>query len=197
MTSSQKAQTERQQTAATVFDLDPAHSSAEFSVRHLMISTVTGRFRKVKGTLELDEADPARSRVEAEIDVASLDTGVADRDAHLRSPDFFDVANHPTMTFRSKRVEPKGRDRARVVGDLTIRGVTREVGLDVTRIGTVQDPWGNRRAGFEATATLDRKDFGLNWNMLIEAGGVVVGDAVKVRLDVEAVQRKDAGLVQP
>lgn len=183
---------QEQQTTATVLDLDPTHSSAEFSVRHLMIASVTGRFKTVRGTIHYDEADPARSRVEAEIDVGSLDSGVVDRDAHLRSADFFDAEKHPTIAFASKRIELTGPDEGRIHGDLTIRGVTREVVLEAQRIGAVQDPWGNRRVGFEAETTLNRKDFGLTWNMALEAGGVVVGDKVKVRLSVEAVVRKAA-----
>jgi polyisoprenoid-binding protein YceI len=172
--------------------IDPTHSSAEFAVRHLMITTVKGRFKEVRGTVHLDEADPERSRVEAEVDVASIDTGLEPRDAHLRSADFFDAANHPLLKFRSKHVVRADAQSAVVVGDLTIRGITREVPLTVEHVGTISDPWGGRRAGFAAEATINRKDFGLNWNQVLEAGGVVVGDKIRITLNVEVIQQPAA-----
>jgi len=179
--------TNPQQTQATTLAIEPSHSSAEFSVKHLMVTTVNGRFRTLSGTIVVDAANPVASRVEAEIDVASIDTGVADRDAHLRSADFFDAEKYPTITFKSTRVEPEGEDEARVVGDLTIRGVTREVVLQVTREGVAKDPWGKTRMGFTGETAISRKDFGLNWNVALETGGVLVSDKVKITLNISAV----------
>lgn len=176
----------------TVWDIDPAHSSAEFAVRHMMISTVTGRFKSLRGTLEYDPSASHLGQAEAEIDVASIDTGVEDRDNHLRSPDFFDAANHPKILFRSKRVEVRDDDVGRLIGDLTIRGVTKEVVLDVEKDGAGVDPWGRRRVAFVATTTLNRKDFGVNWNQILDSGGVLVGDKAKVTLRVEAVKPRAA-----
>lgn len=191
----QQAQTTTAQvqdfTPVATYDIDPAHSAVEFGVKHLMISTTTGRFRKFKGVVEFDRADPSRSRVEADIEASSIDTDMPQRDDHLRSPDFLDAPNHPTLTFRSRRVEPSGPDAARVVGDLTIRGVTREVALAVEKEGEAKDPWGNQRAAFVATTTFSREAFGLTWNAALETGGVLVGDKVKVTLRIEGVQRKD------
>lgn len=175
---------------AKVWDIDPAHSSAEFAVRHMMISSVTGRFNSLRGSIEYDPAAPALGRAEAEIDARTVDTGVEDRDTHLRSPDFFDVANHPTITFRSTRVETEDDDEARLVGELAIRGVTKEVALDVEKEGEGVDPWGNARVAFLAKTTLNRKDFGVSWNQVLDNGGVLVGDKVKVTLRIEAVARK-------
>jgi polyisoprenoid-binding protein YceI len=175
---------------ATTWDMDPAHSTAEFSVKHLMISTVTGRFKALKGTIQFQDSEPVKSMVEAEIEVASIDTGVEMRDNHLRSADFFDAANHPKIRFKSRRIEPLDQDSGRVHGELTIRGTTRTVVLDVERLGTITDPWGNLRTGLTATTTIDRKDFGLNWNQALETGGVLVGDKVKIALHMEAVRRK-------
>ncbi len=177
-------------TRTSTWELDPAHSSAEFAVKHLMVSTVTGRFKKLAGRIVLDETNPGNSRAEAEIDTASVDTGIADRDTHLRSADFFDVANHATMTFRTRRIEVESDDRARLVGELTIRGVTRPVTLDVTYDGEITDPWGNRRRGFTADGVLYRKDFGMTWNQILDAGGVLVGDKIKITLNVEAVEKR-------
>lgn len=182
-------QTGEQGTRTSTWEFDPAHSSAEFAVRHLMVSTVTGRFKSLRGRIELD-GELATSRVEAEIDAASIDTGVADRDNHLRSPDFFDVAKYPTLRFRSTRIEPSGEDAGRMHGELTIIGVTRPVTLQVEYLGEIQDPWGNRRRGYTATATLSRKDFGMTWNQILDTGGVLVGDKVKVTLNLEAVEKR-------
>ncbi len=174
----------------TVWEFDPAHSSAEFAVRHMMVSTVTGRFKSLRGRIELDEADLVKSQIEAEIDAGSVDTGIPDRDNHLRSADFFDAANHPKLTFRSSRIELEGEDEGRLHGDLTMRGVTRPVSLKASYLGEVKDPWGNLRRGFVAETTLNRKDFGIAWNQVLDAGGVLVGDKVKVTLNIEAVQKK-------
>jgi len=170
------------------WNIDAAHSGINFSIRHMVVSKVRGRFAKYSGTVDLDDGDLTRSFVDVTIDAASIDTGTPQRDAHLRGPDFFDVEKFPELRFRSTRIESVARDRYRVVGDLTIRDVTREVSLDVEYGGRAKDPWGNERIGFIATATLDRKDFGLRWNQLLEAGGVLVGDRVDIDLEVQAVK---------
>lgn len=166
--------------------IDPAHSSVEFAVKHLMIATVRGRFESLRGDVETPELDPARSRVRAEIDAASLHTGAPDRDAHLRSPDFFDVAAHPTLVYESRRVERAG-DGFRVVGDLTIRGVMREVPLLLEVEGTTTDPWGKSRVAVVARGKIDRRDFGLTWNKALETGGVLVGDEVRITIHAQLV----------
>ena len=178
--------------ATQVWQVDPAHTNAQFAVRHLMISTVRGRFGSVSGTVTIDEANPGRSTADVAFDVNSLDTRDPQRDAHLKSADFFDVARWPTMTFRGRRVEGDPRKRFRLVGDLTIRDVTREVVLEVRSQGRGPDPWGNFRAGYEATAQLDRRDFGLLWNQVLETGGFVVGDDVKITIDVELIRKAEA-----
>ena len=175
-------------TGRTVWQIDPTHSSIEFAVRHLMISTAKGRFAEFTGTVEADEQNPGGSTVKVEIVASSIDTRTEQRDAHLRSPDFLDVERHPTITFESTRVERAG-DGLRLVGDLTIRGVTREIVLDVEPGGRGMDPWGNERAGFHATAKLDRTDFGLTWNQALETGGFVVSNEVKISIDVELVRQ--------
>lgn len=184
--------------STTTWNLDATHSQVEFAVKHMMFTTVRGRFGDVTGTITLDGDTPARSAVEVTIQAASLDTRVADRDAHLRSADFFDVERYPTLTFRSRRVEgspAKAGDAFKVVGDLTIRGVTREVVLDARFEGTGTDPWGNARSGFSAEAVIDRRDFGLTWNQALEAGGVLVGHEVKIELQVQAVMVREPALV--
>jgi len=170
------------------WNIDTVHSGINFSVRHMVVSKVRGRFTKYSGTLAIDDADLTRSTVEATIDAASIDTGTPQRDGHLRSPDFLDAERFPELRFRSTRVEKVGGDRFRVVGALTIRDVTREVALDVEYGGRAKDPWGNERAGFVARTSFDRKDFGLHWNQVLEAGGVLVGDRVDIDLEVEAVR---------
>lgn len=172
------------------WDADAAHSGAEFSVRHMMIATVKGAFRIKSATVVFDESDPAATKVEAVLDATSVNTNAADRDAHLKSADFFDVEKHPELTFRSTRVTPRGDNAYRVEGDLTIRGVAKPVVLDVEVEGFGNDPWGGRRAGIVATTSFDRSAWGLTWNMAIEAGGVLVGDKVKVALNLQLVQRK-------
>lgn len=156
-----------------------------------MVSTVTGRFKSLRGSLALDETSIEKSQAEAEIDAASIDTGTADRDNHLRSPDFFDVANHPKLLFRSTRIQNLGEDSGRIHGELTIHGVTRPVTLEVSYLGEIRDPWGNRRRGFTAETTLYRKDFDMTWNQVLDAGGVLVGDKVKVSLNIEAVEKRN------
>lgn len=177
-----------QATAATTWKIDPSHTQTEFAVRHLMITTVKGRFAEVQGVVQIDESDPARSQVEVTISAASIDTREPQRDAHLRSADFFDAEHFPKLTFRSTRIEGKG-DAFKLIGDLTIRGTTRQVVLDVTSEGRVKDPWGGERAGFSATTKIKRSDFGLTWNQLLEAGGVAVGDDVKISIDAELVKQ--------
>jgi polyisoprenoid-binding protein YceI len=169
------------------WDFDHAHSSVDFTVRHMLVSKVRGRFTKWSGKLDLDEQDVTRSRVAVEIDVASVETHEPQRDAHLRSADFFEADKHPRIVFKSTRVEEKGKDHLAVTGDLTIRGTTREVVLDVERGGIVaKDPWGKRRAGFTATATIDRKDFGVSFNQVLDQGGLALGEKVAITIEIEA-----------
>jgi polyisoprenoid-binding protein YceI len=180
-------------TKPTQWQIDPAHSAAHFSVRHLMISNVRGEFTKISGSAFINPADPAKSTVEVTIEAASINTREPQRDEHLRSADFFDAANHPALAFRSKRVEPLGADNFKLTGDLTIRGVTKEVTFDVEGpTASIKDPYGNVRAGIAATAKVNRKDFGLVWNALTEAGGVVVGDEVKIMIEAELIQQAPA-----
>ena len=173
----------------TTWQVDPAHTHVEFAVKHLMIATVRGRFSDVSGTVIVPDGDFSRAQVEATVSVASVDTREPQRDAHLKSPDFFEVDKYPTMTFRSRRVENASRDtnQYRLIGELTLHGVTKEVALNVTLEGIAKDPYGNNRAGFSATGKLSRKDFGLGWNQLLETGGVVVGDEVKISIDSQVV----------
>lgn len=173
---------------ATTWTLDAAHSHVEFAVRHLMISTVRGRFSDVKGAVKAGDGDFRTASVDVTIGVGSIDTREAQRDAHLTSADFFDVARFPAITFRSTRVAEAGSGRFDVAGDLTIHGVTREVVLDVSAEGVTRDPWGGERAGFSATTKIKRSDFGLTWNQLLETGGVAVGDEVKISIDAELVK---------
>ena len=169
----------------TTWSVDPSHVEVGFAVRHLMISTVKGRFGTVLGTVLVDAGDFSTASVDVTIDAASIDTREPKRDAHLRSADFFDVETYPTLTFKSRRVEPRGADRYTLVGDLTMHGVTREVALDVTTEGMVRDPWGNEKAGFSAKGVINRRDFGLHWNAALETGGVVVGEEIKLAIEVE------------
>jgi len=175
----------------SVWHIDPRHSLVEFSVRHMMLSRVRGRFTGVSGTIIDAAEDPKYSSVKAEIDVTSLVTGDPQRDEHLQSPDFFDVANHPTITFESRRVSGP-REHYKVLGDLTIRGQTREVTLDVTFNGTATNPMGQSVAGFRVETEINRKDFGLNWNMALEAGGFLVGDTARIEIELEAVKQEPA-----
>ena len=175
----------------TTWQIDPTHSAVEFAVKHMMFTTVRGRFKDVKGTIEVDEQNPDRSVVNVEIAAASIDTGVADRDAHLLSADFLDVANYPNITFRSKRVEgamKQDGDKFKVVGDLTIRGRKIEVTLDSVYLGSGKDPWGNIKGGAEATAKIDRRDWGLTWNQALETGGILVANDIRLEVQVQAVK---------
>jgi polyisoprenoid-binding protein YceI len=174
------------------WNLDPVHTHIGFSVKHMMVTTVRGQFRAYRGTVRLDPKDFARSSFEGEVDVASIDTGVADRDTHLRSNDFFDAPNHPKIKFNSSRIEPKGEGEFVVHGDITIRGVTRPIALDVEFHGTSKNPYGKTVAGLTASGTLNRKDFGVSFNALLETGGVAVGEKVKLEVEVEAVYAEEA-----
>ena len=171
--------------AAGRWTIDPSHSDVSFSVRHLMVSKVRGSFGTFSGAIVVAE-DPLASSVEAEIDLSSIDTRDENRDAHLRSIDFFDVDTHRTMNYRSTAVRPDGNDFV-VEGELTLRGTTRPVSLNLTFNGVSGDPWGGTRAGFSAETEISRRDFGIDFNMPLEGGGVVVGDKVKIQLEVEAV----------
>jgi polyisoprenoid-binding protein YceI len=174
------------------WQVDGAHSAVNLTVRHMVISKVRGHFSKWNAKLALDTADLSRSSVEVEIEAASIETGVGDRDTHLKSPDFLDAQKYPTLRYRSRRVEVVSPERLRVIGDLTIRDVTREVRLDVEVGGQAKDPWGNLRAGFSATASINRKDFGLTWNQALEAGGVLVADRVDIEIEIEAIAQAAA-----
>ena len=177
--------------SADTWKIDPVHTTVEFTVHHMTISSVRGQFDKVTGTITAKDKDPSSVAIEATIDTASIDTRSSDRDADLKSANFLDVAKYPTMTFKSKKIEAAGPGKWKVIGDLTLHGVTREVTLDVEGPhGPVKDPWGNTRAGAFATTTVSRKAFGLTWNKMIEAGGAIVGDAVAVTINVEAVKQK-------
>ena len=174
---------------STVWAIDPAHSEVGFAVKHLMVATVKGVFRSFSGKVVLNEQNLAASSIEAEIDVASIDTRQEQRDAHLRSPDFFDAENFATMTFRSTKIEKLRDGNLRAVGELTIRGTTREVVLDVEETGRGRDPWGGERIGYSAVTKINRDDFGLTWNQALETGGVLVSPDVKITLDVEVVKQ--------
>jgi len=177
------------QTAVTIWNIDPVHSVAEFKVKHMMISNVKGQFTGVSGVLSLDEENIGNSRIEATIDAASINTREAQRDAHLKSSDFFDVEKFPTLSFKSTRVERKADDELAVSGDLTIHGVTKKVVFAVEGpTAPAKDPWGNTRVGLSATTKINRKDYGLTWNAALETGGILVGDEVTITLDVQFVK---------
>jgi polyisoprenoid-binding protein YceI len=168
------------------YKIDKSHSEAMFQVRHLL-TKVRGRFSDFEGTVQFNEANPEQSSVNFTIQATSIDTSEADRDKHLRTADFFDVETFPTITFHSKRITPTGGGSYDVVGDLTMHGVTKEVTLPVSHLGKAKDPWGNERMGFEAETTINRKDYGLSWNAALETGGFLVGDEVKIQLQIQAV----------
>ena len=174
---------------AEEWQVDRAHSAAQFSVRHLMVSTVRGQFGKLTGTVSYDPKNPAAASVQAEVDLASIDTRVPKRDAHLKSADFFDVAKYPTATFHSTKIEPAGPNKLKIIGDLTMHGITKQVVFDVDGVGApVKDPAG-LRMGATATTKISRKEFGILWNRLTEAGGVTVGDEVTITIDAELIRR--------
>ncbi len=170
--------------------IDPAHTLVEFSVKHMMITTVRGRFTKFNGTLSIDEQHPERSTVAGTVETASIDTHESNRDTHLRSADFFDAEKYPAMTFRSRRIEPAGEGQYKVIGDITIKDVTREIVFNVTDEGQGKNPWDKQVRAFSAQATLNRKDFGLNWNVALETGGWLVGDQVKIAVELELVKEE-------
>jgi polyisoprenoid-binding protein YceI len=176
---------------AEVWQIDQDHSNVGFKVRHMMVSNVKGDFAKFNGVVDIDKKDVTKSKISVSIDTASVSTGVAKRDEHLKSADFFDVSKYPTMTFVSKKVTKAGKDRLKVAGFLTLHGVTREVVLDVEGInsGISKDPWGNFRRGASATTKISRKDFGLVWNTALETGGVAVADDVLINLDIEMTKK--------
>lgn len=179
-----------QTASAATYEIDPSHTSAQFSVRHMMLSNVKGEFTKVKGTVSYDPANVAASSVEATIDTSSVNTREPKRDDHLKSPEFFDAQKFPSMTFKSTKVEKGPDGKLAVTGNLTIHGITKEVVLDVDGpTDEVKDPWGNFRRGASATVKLNRQDFGLKWNKLLETGGVVVGDDVAITIDVEMTRK--------
>jgi polyisoprenoid-binding protein YceI len=174
----------------STWQIDPDHSSFQFKIRHLTVSNVKGDFGKAKGVVTLDDQDVSSLRVELTIDAASISTSHAKRDEHLRSPDFFDVAKYPTITFISKKVTKTDANRLRVLGDLTLRGVTREVSVDVEGpTPEVKDPWGGARRGAMGSARINRKDFGFTWSKVLDSGGLVVGDEVDIYLEVELVRK--------
>lgn len=176
-------------TETSTWNIDPVHSTAQFKVKHMMISNVRGEFTKITGKLELDPSDVTRSHVEASIDATTINTREPDRDTHLKSADFLDVANFPNLTFKSTRISKKGEGELSVEGDLTMRGVTRKAVFEVEGpSAAAKDPWGNMRIGLSATSRVNRKDFGLNWNAVLEAGGILVGDEVTITLDVEFIK---------
>jgi polyisoprenoid-binding protein YceI len=172
-----------------VWQIDPSHSAVEFSVKHMMISSTKGRFSGVTGTINYDPANLAASKINVEIDATTIDTRDEKRDGHLKSADFFDVEQYPTLTFVSKSVVDKGGDEFEITGDLTIKGATREVVLKGEVQGTGASPWGTEVASFAATTSIDRKDYGLNWNVALETGGILVGDTIKIALEIEAIKQ--------
>jgi polyisoprenoid-binding protein YceI len=175
--------------------IDSAHTEVNFTVRHMMISNVRGQFQKVNGTVEFDEAHPANSKVGVQIEAASVNTKEEKRDAHLRSPDFFDAEKYPYLTFKSKRIEVKDANHTRLIGDLTIRDVTKEVSLDVEYNGSAKSPWGTTSAGFSAKTTIKRKEWNLNWNVALETGGWLVGDDININIELEIVKQPEAAAV--
>lgn len=170
------------------WSFDPSHTRIEFSAKHMMVTTVKGHFAKFSGEVDIDEQHPANSHVDVTIDTASLDTGSPQRDGHLRSADFFDADQFPTITFKSSRIEQLGKDHGRLTGDLTIRGETRPVTLDASFEGEMNDMQGKRHAGFTASTTISRKEWGLQWNVALESGGWLVGDTVRINIDAELIQ---------
>lgn len=171
------------------WQIDSSHSGIQFTVRHLVIAKVRGHFSRWTGWLEMPGSDFSRASLDVVIDASSIDTGVADRDAHLRSADFFDVERYPEITFKSTAVTKAAADRLRVTGALTVKGVTRDVVLDVEVLGQAKDPWGNERAAFSATTAIDRRGFGLTWNQVLETGGVMVGERIDIAIEIEAVRQ--------
>lgn len=189
MTALSEQPTTTTQTLTGDYDIDSAHSRLGFAARHAMVTTVRGAFRTFSGSVHLDEQHPENSHAHVEIDASSITTGSDDRDKHLRSADFFDVETHSTLVFDSTKAEKVGEDTYRLTGDLTIKGVARPVTVDFEFTGATVDPWGGFRTGFEGRATVNRKDWGLAWNVALEAGGILVSDKVKLEFDIAAVKR--------
>ena len=176
--------------ASSTWQIDPQHASAQFAVKHLMISTVRGEFHGVTGTVNWDDKDITKSTVDVMIDATTVDTREPQRNAHLKSPDFFDVARYPTMTFKSKKIEQMAPGKLKITGDLTIHGVTKEAVLDVDGpTPAIQDPWGNTRVAATATTRVNRQDFGVKWNAKMDGGGVVVSDDVSITIDLEMIKQ--------
>jgi polyisoprenoid-binding protein YceI len=179
--------------AASTWTIDPDHSNIQFKIRHLMITDVKGTFGKVKGVIKIDDKDMAESAVDVTIEIDSINTGVAKRDAHLKSNEFFDATRYPTMTFVSRKMTPNGKGQLKILGDLTIRGISREVVLDVEGPTIeIKDPWGSTRCGASATAKINRADFGLTWNQQMETGGMMIDDTVFINLEIEMIKEKPA-----
>ncbi|MBP9837256.1 MAG: polyisoprenoid-binding protein [Proteobacteria bacterium] len=175
---------------AADYEIDSTHANASFSIRHLMVSNVKGDFANIAGKISYDEKSPEKSLVEATVEINTIDTKNQKRDEHLKGGDFFDAAKFPLMTFKSKKVEKAGEGKLKAIGDLTIRGVTKEVALDIEGPSAeIKDPWGNVKRGASATTTINRKDFGLTWNKALETGGVAVGEEVKVVIDLEMTKK--------
>jgi polyisoprenoid-binding protein YceI len=181
--------TETTGTLTGTYDIDPTHSRLGFAAKHAMVATVRGAFKVYSGEVHLDEEHPENSWAKVEIDAESVDTGNADRDAHLKTPDFFDLANHPKITFTSTKVEKLDDDVYTLIGDLTINGKTNPVAVEWELTGTSNDPWGNFRAGFEGRSSVNRRDWGLEWNVALDRGGVLVSEKVKLEFDISAVRR--------
>jgi polyisoprenoid-binding protein YceI len=176
----------------TTWNIDSSHSGIHFAVRHMVVSKVRGAFTRWQGTINFDEQKPEASKVSIRIEAASVDTRELKRDEHLRSADFFDVERYPTLSFESTKVEKLKNNRYRVTGDLVIRGVTKSIELEAEHLGGGKDPWGNERIGFQAETSINRKDFGLNWNQALETGGVLVGDKVEISIDAEAIKAQSS-----
>ncbi len=180
------------------WQIDSAHSSIQFTVRHMMISKVRGYFEEFTGNIDFDEENPANSTVAVEIDAASINTREEQRDGHLKSPDFLNVEEFPTLTFKSTRVEPNSSEKGKLIGELTIRDVTKTVVLDVEYVGKAKSPWGATSAGFSGTTTINRNDWGLTWNQALETGGILVGDKIKIDIELELIEvtEQEAGLAE-
>jgi polyisoprenoid-binding protein YceI len=178
--------------ATETWQIDPVHSGIHFSIRHFVVSKIHGRFTKLGGTIQLDEATPANSKVDVQIDAGSIDTNDPKRDGHLKTADFFNVAEYPEITFSSTRVEAAGKNKFKVTGDLTMRGVKKSITMEVDHGGSVKDPWGNNRGGFGLKTQIDRRDFGLTFNQLLEGGGPALGDTIDISIDVEATKAMQA-----
>jgi polyisoprenoid-binding protein YceI len=177
------------------WQIDPSHSEINFTVRHMMVTNVRGRFEKFSGTFDFDEKNPVQSKIEVQIDTASINTRDPQRDGHLKSPDFFEVEKYPYATFKSKRIEVVDSHHGHVVGDLTIRDATNEVVLEVEYSGQSKSPWGTTSAGFNATTTINRKDYNLTWNQSLETGGVLVGEEIKINIDIELIKQPEPAAV--